>query len=204
MKWNDRILAYATIAICIICVSYFLILKPNQAGFSEDQTRDLLKVDVEYQVNLLSSNLFDLFPLNGFVIPGIVQLTDQENRITSLEKILDTGRKFVLYYSELSCEQCIDFSNDLLDELHPSWKNHTLIIISTLKTENLGSFLRSSKSDIPVFFAPQLVNILDGQINESKPIFFILDKDGKVLAPFYPERALPELSKQYVRTIWNR
>ena len=164
----------------------------------------MLERDIEYQLKLLESNLFDLFPLDGFIVPDTVHFTESENKTITLSEILATGRKFVLYYSELSCEQCIDFSLDLLQELHSSWTNHAIVFISTLKTDHLGAFLRSTNNDIPVFFVPELRNLIDGQINDSKPIFFILDPDGMILAPFYPERALPELSKQYVRNMINR
>jgi hypothetical protein len=151
---------------------------------------------------LLSSKAFRegeiLF--NGKKLSKETSITDGKGNIIKWDDIMDND-KLVFYFSETSCDMCVDMEIARLNE-KTGWTVfcNTVILIGSTNKRYVTQYKNSHKLRFPVYE----IKSNTGQFLPALPFYFIIDKEsGRINSSFFPSKYTPDETDKYLDQITN-
>jgi hypothetical protein len=146
--------------------------------------------------NMLAVKVFreEEILFNGKEFSKEASLTDGKGNSIELSEIMNNN-KLVLYFSENSCNMCVDMEITRLNEKADLIvSDNTIILISATSKRYVAQYKHNNKLKFPVY-----------EIQSKKkdfpafPFYFIIDKESKrINSSFFPSKYTPDETDKYL------
>ena len=180
---------YVLAIISIAAITFFLVNQQSQ-GFNAQIE---LPRSIEGQmVGLLKENLILNNQINGIKLK--VEAEDVFGNIVSLKELEAKKPKLVFFYSELTCDVCVDQSFEYLNSfIEKAGAANAIVLVESKNLAYVSTLVRLNQIKTQNVFRVNKKNI-DVQ---NKAFFFLLD-DSKILHhTFFPMKEIPEVTDAY-------
>jgi peroxiredoxin len=135
---------------------------------------------------------------NGKELIKNTYISDGKGNSIEWNEIIDNNT-LVFYFSETSCDMCIDMEIARLNEkTEPVVSNNTIILISAISKRYVAQYKNNNKLQFPVY------EIKSGKEDflPSLPFYFIIDKESKrINSSFFPSKYTPDETDKYLSKI---
>lgn len=195
-KSTQIVLLSTTICFMIFNIKLLLLTKEQSEALNNSKRQLIYLEHVEYMYDNSKDLAITRFKYEQYKIGDATIYMGSDNKtIIPILSIIDKP-KLVLGLNRNMCRPCVEGAFTLLKEFYPDFEsNSNLICIADIdqrfKDDYYGkkvvSFLE--KDDFPLY-----------QI-DTKPFFFILDKDLSVKRLFITDDTSPDLTKEYLKII---
>lgn len=195
---RSKLLIYALVSF-IVCAAVVYELNgannekdaKSREAFSAMEKKTIDAVIDHWELALAISQ--QLFPYH---------LQDTEGNSVDFFERLDTGRVLVLRYSELNCNVCVDSALSYFKTfMKKAGEDHARIIVDYNNDSYLYQFLRVNQLTESIIYR----SVSDSnRVEINTPYLFITDKSRRIYDVFVPMKELPEVSKKYYNTIFEK
>lgn len=176
------------LVLIILGVEVFTELKPQTDTIDQTEESILLRDIIVHSLNNNELKVNDIYIIEEKDTPPI-RLLD-----------LVEGNALVFRFSGESCNVCIEFVINSLKESFPDYTTNSAIILlgSNINRRVLKGYY--GKNVFPI--SGEELGLPAEEYN--LPCLFILDKSGTTHMSFIPDKAFPELTQIYLKTIIDR
>jgi peroxiredoxin len=136
--------------------------------------------------------------LNGKNLIKEVSITDGKGNSIELSEIMDKN-KLVFYFSEVSCDMCVDMEIARLNEKADlTVSDNTVILISAISKRYVAQYTNNNKLKFSIYE----IKSKGDKFLPSLPCYFIIDYDSKrINSAFFPSKYTPDETDRYLNKI---
>jgi hypothetical protein len=197
---------YLSIVTLILLLLFNVVILAKNARIKEEH-----KLIVEKMIDLV--NVMHLWRFretetilnNGIRLNTKLIITDENNNSISLTQHLISNKnsfKLIIRHSALACDVCLIEELNLIDDyIEEIGKDNVMLLACGYNARTL-KILKNSILNIPVFRIEDMGIPFERKYNNL--FIFSLNKELIVGDFFIPEKTLPELSKNYYKTICDK
>ena len=179
--------------IVIATVTLFLI----KENFLRTNTEDKFKTSLEQEeVSLLKGNIILNNKINGKAIE--VEVEDIYGKKIQLNDLRSKSPKLVYFYSELTCDVCVDQSfeyfNNFIDK---AGVENAIVLVESKDPSYITTLIRLNHIRTKNIFRVTKKNIDP----ENRGFFFLLDQSPIMHHTFFPMKEIPDVTDAYFKNL---
>jgi peroxiredoxin len=190
-------LSVGVLIVALMALIIFLDRKIAETGRLSAETEqlkherdDLLPVRTFREAEIL---------LNGKKLSKEAEITDDKGNSIELNEIMNSS-KLVFYFSETSCDMCVDMEIARLNEKADlTVSDNTVILISAISKRYVSQYKSNNKLRFPVY---EIKSRNETFLPSFLPCYFIIDNDSKrINSSFFPSKYTPDETDRYLNKI---
>lgn len=187
-KWT-----YIFLVIVIATIALFFTKQNLVQTNTEDKFTSSLE---KAEVNLLKGNIILNNKINGKAIE--VEVEDIYGKEIQLNDLRAKSPKLVYFYSELTCDVCVDQSfeyfNNFIDK---AGVENAIVLVESKDPSYITTLIRLNHIRTKNIFRVTKKNI-DA---ENRGFFFVLDQSPIMHHTFFPMKEIPEVTDAYFKNL---
>ena len=139
------------------------------------------------------------YQMTGLIAPDVL-CEEWKNETKPLSELVNLKPLLIYRYTELHCNTCYETEIEALKEEFSDTSNLVSIICSYHIERNFTLFKRMNEIKIPLYRIA--MDTLKWPAEKySNPYYFILHPDMKISHVYVPNKAYPEINRQYLKSV---
>jgi len=140
--------------------------------------------------------------LNGIVPGEEIVISDGRGHIVKTDSVFDKD-KLVLYFSDGSCDMCVDDALSKLNEtIRTEYAQRVVVLIGTSNKRYVSRFRANRKLNYDIY---QINPENSRMVNLIMPVFFIFEHQSKrINSAFAPEKTSPADTDWYMKMVMEK
>jgi hypothetical protein len=136
---------------------------------------------------------------NGKELNKEISITDGKGNKIEIDEIMDSNNKLVFYFSETSCEICVNMEIARLNEkVQIAVLDNTVILVNAISKRFVAQYNNNNKLNFPIYE----IKSYKEDFLPSLPFYFLIDKESKrINSSFFPSKYTPDETDQYLNKI---
>lgn len=132
-------------------------------------------------------------------------IKNEGDEVVNMSDIFPTiGYRLIFFFSESMCSSCFSQQLDLLN----SWENKIpdkfVVLLSSFTSLRKSKVLKIKSNVKYPLYNLGLKSLGLKEIDESKPLYILINSQGQIVSCYFPDYQFPESSNEFLNTIFTR